>query len=215
MTTDASADHVTDEAVDLAVAAGRGWGALLLVCASLGFVASMTLTVDRIRLLQHPEATFVCDVSPFVACGPVMQSSAGALFGFPNPLLGIAGFAIVGATGAMVVAGARLARWYVVALAVAACTAAVLITWLQTQSLYIIGAICLWCVLVWAVTIPVVVTTISRALRHPANPARAVRWGAGLARWSTVIVIVWYLVIIVAACVRFRREILFAVLRNG
>ena len=214
MTAAASADQHTGRTIGDA-APDRGWGGVLLVCAALGFLASMTLTIDRIRLLQHPEATFVCDVSPFVACGPVMQSSAGAVFGFPNPLLGIAGFAIVGATGAMVVAGAQLARWYVAALAVAAVAAAVLITWLQTQSLYVIGAICLWCVLVWAVTIPIVVTTVSRALGHQANPRRLVTAGQGIARWATVIVVVWYLVIIVAAGLRFRNEILIAILSTG
>ena len=95
--------------------AGRGWGLLLVIGSAIGFLAAMILTIDRIRLLTDPQVALVCDISPFVTCGPVMSSAAGALFGFPNPLLGIAGFAIAGTTGMVLLAGARLARWYLVA----------------------------------------------------------------------------------------------------
>ena len=92
----------------------RGWAWVLVVGSAIGFLASMILTIDRIKLLTDPQAVLVCDISPFVTCGPVMSSAAGALFGFPNPLLGIAGFAIAGTTGMVLLAGARLARWYLV-----------------------------------------------------------------------------------------------------
>ena len=81
----------------------------------------MILTIDRIKLLTDPQVALVCDISPFVTCGPVMSSRAGALFGFPNPLLGIAGFALAGTTGMVLLAGARLARWYLAASKSAAC----------------------------------------------------------------------------------------------
>ena len=142
----------------------RGWGLLLVIGSAIGFLAAMILTIDRIRLLTDPQVALVCDISPFVTCGPVMSSTAGALFGFPNPLLGIAGFAIAGTTGMVLLAGARLARWYLVGFEVGCLAAAVFITWLQTQSLYVIGALCIWCMCVWAVTIPIVVVTTAHTL---------------------------------------------------
>lgn len=187
-------------------AGSRGWGLLLVIGSTIGFLAAMILTIDRIRLLSNPEVALVCDISPFVTCGPVMSSKAGALFGFPNPLLGIAGFAIAGTTGMVLIAGARLARWYLVCFEVGCLLAGVFITWLQTQSLYVIGALCIWCMCVWAVTIPIVVVTTAVTLAAGAFGDGARRLGRVIGSWQVVIIAIWYLVVVTAIALRFYRE---------
>lgn len=181
-------------------------GVLLTVCGLLGLTAAMVLTVDRIRLAQNPATNLGCDLSPFIACGSVMQSRAGALFAFPNPLLGIIGFTVVVTTGVALLAGARLRRWYWVGLQVGVVLAAVFITWLQTQSLYVIGALCLWCILVWTVTIPTVVAVTV----HNLADGHLGRWGTEpglrLSHYQVTIVAVWYLVVVAAVGLRFYRE---------
>ncbi|WP_197429792.1 vitamin K epoxide reductase family protein [Auraticoccus cholistanensis] len=184
----------------------RRWGVLLVVTSALGFLAAMVLTVDRFHLLADPEAQFVCDINPFVACGPVMSSAAGALFGFPNPLLGIGGFAVTGTLGVVVASGLRLPRWVLVCLQVAVLAAAAFITWLQFQSLHVINALCLWCMLVWLVTIPLVVTTTVTTLRTGALGAGAQRVGRALRDWQWVLVLAWYVVVATAVVLRFYRE---------
>ena len=82
-----------------ATAAGRRIGLLMVVAGALGLLAAMVLTIDRFRLLEDPGTQLACNLSPFIACGPVMQSRAGALLGFPHPLLGIVGFSVVLTTG--------------------------------------------------------------------------------------------------------------------
>jgi len=181
-------------------------GVLLTLAGALGLLAAAVLTVDRFRLLADPAATLACDLSPFVACGPVMTSRAGALFGFPNPLLGLAAFPVVVVTGALVLGRTSLARWYWRGLQVGVLLAAVFITWLQTQSLYVIGALCLWCILVWAVTIPVVVgvTLHNAAAGHLGH--RLARVGRRLQPYAVTIVAVWYLVVLGAVALRFYRD---------
>ncbi|SDD58648.1 vitamin K epoxide reductase family protein [Auraticoccus monumenti] len=200
---DAAGDPGADELDDRP---SRRWGLLLVITSALGWLAAMWLTVDRFVLLADPEATFVCDISPFVACGPVMSSAAGELFGFPNPLLGISGFAITGALGVMVASGARPPRWVLAALQVAVLAAAVFISWLQFQSLHVINALCLWCMLVWAVTIPIVVTTTVTALRTGTFGPALQRVGRALRDWQPVIVITWYVVVVSAVVLRFYAE---------
>jgi uncharacterized membrane protein len=170
----------------------------VVVCGLLGLLAAMMLTIDRFRLLQDPQTQ--------LACGPVMESRAGALFGFPNPLLGIIGFSVVVATGAAVLAGARLARWYWRGLQVGVVAAAVFITWLQTQSLYVIDALCLWCMLVWTITIPLVVMVTVGNLAAGHLGGSLVGLGRRLQPYQVTIVAVWYLVIIGAIALRFYRE---------
>lgn len=179
---------------------------LLIGCGVLGLVGSMILTIDRIRLMQNPATNLVCDISPFIACGPVMQSRAGALFGFPNPLLGIISFSVLITTGAAILAGSTLGRWYHLGLQAGVIGGAALITWLQTQSLYVIGALCLWCMLVWVVTIPVVVVVTVNNLAVGHLGPRLTGVGHALTHYRVTIVAVWYLVILGAIALRFYRE---------
>ena len=188
------------------LALSRGWALLLVIGSAIGFLASMILTIDRIKLLTNPATNLVCDISPFVTCGPVMSSRAGALFGFPNPLLGIAGFALAGTTGMVVLAGARLARWYLACLQLGTLLAVIMITWLQTQSLYVIGALCIWCMCVWTVTIPIFVVTTAQTLRHGVFGPGLRRAGEVIGNWQVAIVVIWYLVVITAIALRFYRE---------
>ena len=196
----------SEPATPSTLALGRGWALLVVVGSAIGFLASMILTIDRIKLLTNPATNLVCDISPFVTCGPVMSSRAGALFGFPNPLLGIAGFALAGTTGVVVLAGARLARWYLAVFQLGTLLAVVFITWLQTQSLYVIGALCIWCMCVWAVTIPIFVTTAAQTLSRGVFGPGLRRAGEVIGNWTVAIVAIWYLVIITAIALRFYRE---------
>ncbi len=174
---------------------------------AIAFTASMILTIDRIRLLEDPSVNLECDISPFVACGPVMSSTAGALFGFPNPLLGIACFAIMITSGMALFAGARLRPWYWVGMQVGLTLAGVFITWLQTQSLYVIEALCVWCMVVWASTIPLIVLTTAHALvtgRFGGQRGRA--FGRWLTDYRWTVIVLWYLAIVLAIALKFYRE---------
>ncbi len=184
----------------------RGWAWVLVVGSTIGFLASMILTIDRFKLLTDPQTVLVCDISPFVTCGPVMSSRAGALFGFPNPLLGIAGFALAGTTGMVLLAGARLARWYLASFEVGCLLAVIFLTWLQAQTLYVIGALCIWCMCVWAVTIPMFVVTTAKTLSAGVFGTGLRRVGQIVGSWTVPIVAIWYLVILTAIALRFQRE---------
>ena len=178
----------------------------MVVTGALGLLAAMVLTIDRFRLLEDPSTQLACNLSPFIACGPVMKSAAGALFGFPNPLLGIIGFSVVLTTGVVRSTGVALPRWYHRGLQVGVLLAAVFITWLQTQSLYVIGALCLWCMLVWSVTIPlVVVVTLENAATGRLGTGLK-RVGTRLRPYAVTVVAVWYLVVLAAIGLRFYRE---------
>ena len=127
-------------------------GVVLLVAGLVGFAAAFVLTVEKFLLLTNPFYVPSCSVNDVVSCGPVMSSPQAELFGFPNPLLGIAGFAVVAATGAALLGGARLVGWYWAGLQVGVSAAVVFVAWLMGQSLFVIGALCPYCMVVWAVT---------------------------------------------------------------
>ncbi|GGW47028.1 membrane protein [Streptomyces lucensis JCM 4490] len=125
----------------------------MLAAGVLGWLASFQLTVDDWRLLRDPGYQPPCNISPVVSCGSVMSSPQGSLFGFPNMLLGLGAFAAVTALGIAVLSGARLHRRLWLALDAGALVGVVFVHWLIGQSLYELGKLCPYCVVVWAVTI--------------------------------------------------------------
>lgn len=148
---------------------------LLLIGGLVGLTASFVLTVEKFSLAADSDYIPSCSLNPVLNCGSVMSTTQASVFGFPNSLLGIAGFAVVAATGAGLLAGARFARWYWLGLQLGVTAAVVFVHWLIAQSLYVIGALCPYCMVVWAAVIPVFWYVTLRNLHHGtfARPIRA------------------------------------------
>lgn len=79
----------------------------LIVAGVIGWWAAFELTVEKFVLLADPDASLSCDLSSFIQCGKNLDSWQGSVFGFPNPLLGIAGWMAPIIVGVAVLAGAR------------------------------------------------------------------------------------------------------------
>ncbi|MCP2167684.1 vitamin K epoxide reductase family protein [Goodfellowiella coeruleoviolacea] len=151
----------------------------------LGLIAATALTLEKIARLRDPSYVPTCSLNPVLSCGSVMDSAQAEVFGFPNPLLGVAGFAVVVTTGVAVLAGFSPPRWYRIAMNAGTALGVVFVHWLIAASLYDIHALCPYCVVVWIVTIPLFwYTTVDT---WPVlSPLRAVH-GAVLALWYAVI----------------------------
>lgn len=129
-----------------------GW--LMTLAGIVGFGGSAVLVWERLQLFINPLHRTSCDVNPLVSCGTVMKTEQAALFGFPNPFLGIVGYAMVIAIGVAVLSGARFARWYWLCVWVGVALAGVFLVWLWSQALFVIGVLCIYCMVVWAANIP-------------------------------------------------------------
>lgn len=187
-------------------AARRPWimGVFLLVTGAVGWWGAMALITERVAKLIDPQHVLNCDINPLVSCGSVMESWQASLLGFPNPLLGVAGFVAPIAVGVALLAGAQFARWFW-ALFLAGVTGAwIFVTWLFTQSVYEIGALCPWCMLVWAAVIPMFWGLLAWLLatgRLTSGAGR--RFGATVLPFTWAIVVVNYAVIVLAIIVQF------------
>ena len=175
---------------------------VMLVVGALGLLAAFQLTVDEFIVLKNKDAQLSCSVNLFVECTTNLLSPQGRIFGFPNPLIGIIGWSLILAITMGAVAGARYRRWFWVATNIGLALAAVFCIYLMSQTLFVIGKLCTWCLLTWAVTfLGLVVTTglnLSRGVfGEGGRPA-----GRFIVRWSPVIVILIYVVIAVLIQVR-------------
>lgn len=137
----------------------------LLLGGLVGLLASAVLLIERIRLAEDSGYVPTCSINPVLSCGNVMESAQASLLGFPNPIIGVAAFPVVIATAAALLAGARLARWYWWGLQAGVTAAFLLVAWLVFQSLYRIGALCPYCMVVWVVVLPMAWYVTLRNLR--------------------------------------------------
>ena len=163
---------------------------------SIGFAAAFALTLDKIAILENPDAQLSCNFSVLVGCSTNLSSWQGALFGFPNPLIGIAAWSVVITIGAAMLSGARFARWFWLGLQVGVTAALAFVIWLMGQSFFVLDVLCPWCMVTWAVTIPTFLTVTFYTLKTgilPA-PARIKRAARGAYSWVFVITIACYLV---------------------
>ena len=171
----------------------------VLIAGVVGLGAALTLTVEKIELLIDPAYVPSCSINPVLSCGSVMVTPQASVFGFPNSLIGIVAFAVVVVTGVLAVAKVALPRWYWVGLAIGTLLGTVFVHWLIVQSLYHIGALCPYCMVVWSVTIPLLCVVASIALQPLAGNA-VVRV---LLQWRWSIVALWFTAIILMILERF------------
>lgn len=178
---------------------------LLPAAGIVGLVAAFTLTVEKIKLVADPSYVPTCSINPVLSCGSIMSTEQAELFGFPNPLIGLVAFAVLITSGVVLATGARLPRWYWLGLQVGSTLGLVFVAWLVEESLYDIGALCPYCMVVWAVVIPAfwyvtLANLTSGRLGRRTADSRAV---AVLAENHAVVLMGLYLVVVVLVLQRF------------
>lgn len=124
---------------------------ILIITAAVGFVASFVLMLEHVALLKDPGHNLSCSINPILSCGPVMNSSTATQFGFPNPLMGIASFAAQGLLGLAILAGARMKSWFWKLWGIQVLTSVAFTLFLMYESIFVIKAICIYCMAVWIV----------------------------------------------------------------
>ena len=178
---------------------------LLLLCGLIAMAASIMLSIEVFNRLKDPHYVPVCNLNPVLSCTSVADSSQSHLFGFPNYFIGIAGYAAVAAIGAALLAGAQFKRWFWRVIEVGLLLAVFFLSWLQFETLYRIGALCIFCMIVWAVTIPAFWYTTLFNLRegHIGTPRKLSRAVSFAQKHHADILVLWFVIIIALILKRF------------
>ena len=183
----------------------KGLAIFLILAGVIGWIAAFALTLDKFQLLQDPDAQLGCNLSILVQCGVNLNSWQGAILGFPNPLIGLSAWIAPIAVGIAILAGARFARWFWIAFNVGLLGALGFVIWLISQSIFVLGTLCPWCMVTWVVTIPTFYLVILHVLRTGIVPAPcAIRKGAdGLMSWVPLLAVGSYAIIAIVAQLRW------------
>ena len=177
----------------------RAFGRILTVGSAIALLAAFTLMRDEIEILKDPDYDPACNFSILMSCKSVMLSEQGAVFGFPNPLLGIIGFSLLLAIGVAAAAGTRFPRWYWVGTLAGLVFAFGMVNWFAYQAIFVMGVLCPWCMVVWAMTVPM----FWYGVLHTAGKFTTAGWLRGLRSWHLLPVFLWFLVVIALIFVWF------------
>jgi uncharacterized membrane protein len=115
----------------------------------IGVLSSGAIITERINLLKNPGEDLSCDLNPLFSCGTVMSSAQANTFGFPNPMLGLVFFGMLLAFVGLGFIKTEFPEITKKLGLVAASFGAIFSLYLFSQTTYVIGAICLYCVAVW------------------------------------------------------------------
>lgn len=178
--------------------AARAWA--VLIGGVVGLVASVTLTVEKIKLLTDSGYVPSCNLNPVLSCGSVMVTPQASVLGFPNPVLGIIAFTVVVVTGVLAVAKVPLPRWYWIGMVLGTLGGAGFVHWLIFQSLYRIGALCPYCMVVWAVTLCLLVIFAGLAIES-GEIRKNLQY---LHRWRWTIAALWFVALFMLVFLRFQ-----------
>lgn len=127
---------------------------LLIIAGVIGLLAAFTLTMEKFALLENPNHQLACDINPVVACGSVIATPQASAFNFPNPFIGLAAFSAMIVVGVSLLAGMNIVKkWYWRTFLLGTFLGVIFVHWLAFQSIYVIEALCPYCMVVWVVTI--------------------------------------------------------------
>ncbi len=193
--------HVTPRGDDpTRIVVPRASGLWLAVLGVAGLAASFALTVDKFKILEDPSFQPACNINPVLSCGSVMSTDQADAFGFPNSLLGVIAFTAVVGLGLLMAARVDLPRWVYGGMVLGSTLGVVGVHWLAFESLYRIGALCPWCMVVWVATLPIGLWSVLLFARMVPGLSRV-----GDALWSVrfLLLFLWYLVFVTAALIEF------------
>lgn len=174
----------------------------LILSAVIGWIAAFSLTVEKIRKLENPDAVVACDISLLVQCGANLNSWQGSLFGFPNPLIGLTSWAFVLTVGVALLGGVKFPKWFMRLFNVGTLGALFFVIWLMYVSMFTLGTLCPWCMVTWVATIPVFIYSTVWNLREGVWGDLLMPLGERLSIWLPTLILAGYALPAIVAQVR-------------
>lgn len=126
---------------------------ILFFAASLALLAAFQLSIDKLHLLEHPEAQLSCSINAVLNCASVMKTPQASLLGFPNSFLGLMAYPVFIFVAIAALSGVRFNKITLRILFAGALAAFLFALWLFFDSVYVIQILCPWCLLTTTTTI--------------------------------------------------------------
>lgn len=120
----------------------------MFISALFSLIAAFVLSVDALALAANSSAVLSCDINNVISCGTVANSWQAKVLGFPNSFIGMICEPVVMTIAIAGLSGVKFPRWFMFIAQCVYFVGLVFALWLFTQSAFVIGAFCPWCMLV-------------------------------------------------------------------
>ena len=124
----------------------------MLVGSILSLVASFVLSVEAVELAKNPDAILSCSVNVVLNCATVGVHPSAYMFGFPNSFLGLIAEPVVITVAIAGLSGVKFPRKFLFAAQIGYTLGFIFAYYLLYLSMFVIGALCPWCLLVTVTT---------------------------------------------------------------
>lgn len=118
------------------------------VFAAVGLLASLILSVEKLHLLENPNATLSCTVNVFLNCATVMNTPEASLLGFPNSFIGLMAYSVLLTVAIAYLFGAKLPRNFMALAQLGVTVEIIFAYWLFFDSVFVIQVLCPFCLMV-------------------------------------------------------------------
>lgn len=146
-----STDTILDEGLPTGARHRATWIYLVALLASIvALVVSFVLAAETLQLARHPEAQLGCDVNQVLSCSTVAASWQSEIIKFgglsyPNAFFGIAAESVFITIAVLGLARVKVPRWFATCTWLGSLAALAYSYWLTSQSMFVINALCPWC----------------------------------------------------------------------
>ena len=135
----------------------RGWRheatwtyLIMLIASTMALFVSFILAADTLKLARNPGQKLNCDVNAVLSCSTVAESWQAEIvkfagLSFPNAFFGIAAESVFVTIAVIGLAKVAVPRWFATCTWLGGLAALAYSYWLTTQSLFVINALCPWC----------------------------------------------------------------------
>lgn len=124
----------------------------MLVGSILSLIASLVLSIEAIELAKNEHAVLSCSVNAVINCASVGLHPSAHLLGFPNSFLGLISEPVVMTVAIAGLAGVKFPRKFMFVAQIFYTIGFIFALYLLYTSMFVIGALCPWCLLVTLTT---------------------------------------------------------------
>lgn len=185
----------------------KRYAILSLLTGILAFASSAMLVYEHLQIAKDASHVSVCDMNAILNCGTVMRTPFAEAFGFPNPYIGLVGYAITITIATAILAGARFSRWYWLCMNVGHVLAFCFILYLWFNTTFVIGALCLFCMIVWIMQTILMAKTTAHNIQTGVIPAPE-HMRHAVAGWSWFVVILIFVLLFGIIIIHFFDQIM-------
>jgi len=125
----------------------------MLIGAIFSLIAAFVLSVESFHLAKNPDADLSCSVNVVINCATVAKHPSAEMLGFPNSFFGLMAEPIVITVAIAGLAGIAFPRRFMFWAQLGYTAGLIYALVLFYISMFIIGALCPWCLLVTASTL--------------------------------------------------------------